>query len=74
MAPRIGSVSTDGAAVIGFVEPALNSGAPFTSRPQEALLALALHPLVDSVTVARDLLQGYMTAIPEVADVLGSKH
>ena len=45
-----------------------------TGSQQEALLALALHPLVDSVTVARDLLQGYMTAIPEVADVLGSKH
>ncbi len=35
----------------------------------EAFLALALHPLVDSVTVARDLLDGYISAIPEVAAV-----
>ena len=36
-----------------------------------ALEAFALHPLVDSVSVARDLLNGYVDAIPEVAAVLG---
>jgi 6-phospho-beta-glucosidase len=35
----------------------------------EALRAFALHPLVDSVTVARRLLDGYTTRIPEVAAV-----
>jgi 6-phospho-beta-glucosidase len=38
----------------------------------EALLALALHPLVDSVSVARELLDGYIAAIPEVAAVFAS--
>jgi 6-phospho-beta-glucosidase len=38
----------------------------------EALLALALHPLVDSITVARQLLAGYLERIPEVADALRS--
>ena len=36
----------------------------------EALLAFALHPLVDSVSVARQLLDGYLERIPEVAAVL----
>jgi 6-phospho-beta-glucosidase len=44
--------------------------AAVTGSRQEALLALALHPLVDSVSVARDLLQGYVDRIPEVAAVL----
>ncbi|GAA0323279.1 6-phospho-beta-glucosidase [Kineococcus aurantiacus] len=35
----------------------------------EALRAFALHPLVDSVEVARELLDGYVAAIPEVAAV-----
>ncbi|NAZ82906.1 6-phospho-beta-glucosidase [Kineococcus sp. R8] len=35
----------------------------------EALRAFALHPLVDSVAVARDLLAGYRARIPEVAAV-----
>ena len=35
----------------------------------EALLAFALHPLVDSVTVARELLDRYIATIPEVAAV-----
>lgn len=37
--------------------------------PREALLGFALHPLVDSVQVAADLLAGYRAAIPEVAAV-----
>ena len=41
-----------------------------TGSPDAALKAFALHPLVDSVTVARDLLRGYVDAIPEVAQVL----
>ncbi|MGI4894602.1 MAG: 6-phospho-beta-glucosidase [Janthinobacterium lividum] len=35
----------------------------------EALRAFALHPLVNSVTVARELLDGYVAAIPQVAAV-----
>lgn len=44
--------------------------AAMTGSRNEALLALALHPLVDSVTVARQLLAGYIERIPEVAQVL----
>lgn len=32
--------------------------------------AFALHPLVDSVSIARDLVRGYVGAIPEVAAIL----
>jgi 6-phospho-beta-glucosidase len=39
--------------------------------PTEALKAFALHPLVDSVSVAQQLLAGYIDAIPEFAAVLG---
>lgn len=35
--------------------------------PTAALKAVALHPLVDSVTVARRLLDGYLRKIPELA-------
>ncbi|HEY8719531.1 hypothetical protein [Pengzhenrongella sp.] len=44
--------------------------AAFTGSRDEALKAFALHPLVDSVTVARELLAGYLEAIPEIALVL----
>lgn len=44
--------------------------AALTGSKDEALKAFALHPLVDSVTVARDLVRGYVDAIPEVAAVL----
>jgi Family 4 glycosyl hydrolase C-terminal domain len=44
--------------------------AAITGSRAEALLAFALHPLVDSVSVARDLLTGYIDGIPEVAKVL----
>lgn len=44
--------------------------AALTGSRDEALLAFALHPLVDSVTVARQLLDGYVERIPEVAAVL----
>ena len=37
-----------------------------------ALRAFALHPLVDSVTVAGQLLDGYIQAIPEVAAVFAA--
>ena len=40
-----------------------------TGNRDEALLAFALHPLVDSVTTAERLLDGYIAAIPEVAAV-----
>jgi 6-phospho-beta-glucosidase len=41
-----------------------------TGSRTAALKAFALHPLVDSVTVARQLLDGYTTHIPEIAAVL----
>jgi 6-phospho-beta-glucosidase len=44
-----------------------------TGSPDAALKAFALHPLVDSVSVARDLLRGYVDAIPEVAAVLSPR-
>lgn len=44
--------------------------AAMTGSKDEALKAFALHPLVDSVTVARDLVRGYIDRIPEVAAVL----
>ncbi len=44
--------------------------AALTGSKQEAMLAFALHPLVDSVTVAKDLVTGYIDKIPEVAAVL----
>jgi 6-phospho-beta-glucosidase len=37
------------------------------ASPAAALKALALHPLVDSVNVARRLLDGYLRKIPELA-------
>ncbi|WP_144762715.1 6-phospho-beta-glucosidase [Curtobacterium sp. 9128] len=44
--------------------------AAMTGSKDEALKAFALHPLVDSVSVARDLVRGYVDRIPEVAAVL----
>ena len=38
-----------------------------TGSERAALAAFALHPLVDSVTTARALLEGYRRAHPEVA-------
>ena len=37
----------------------------------EALKAFSLHPLVDSVTIGKQLLAGYIDRIPEVAAILG---
>ena len=44
--------------------------AALTGSEDEALKAFALHPLVDSVSVARQLLEGYRDQIPGVAAVL----
>ena len=41
-----------------------------TGSASEALKAFALHPLVDSVTVARELLAGYLAANPDLARTL----
>lgn len=41
-----------------------------TGSVSEALKAFALHPLVDSVTVARELLAGYVAANPDLARTL----
>ncbi len=46
--------------------------AAITGSRTAALRAFSLHPLVDSVQVGRELLDGYVAAIPEVARVLGS--
>ncbi|WP_432489294.1 6-phospho-beta-glucosidase [Kineococcus sp. SYSU DK018] len=46
--------------------------AALTGDKNEALQAFALHPLVDSVTVGRQLLEGYIERIPEIAGVLKS--
>jgi 6-phospho-beta-glucosidase len=48
----------------------LAARAAVTGSRQTFLAALAQHPLVDSVTVAGDLLAGYLARIPEVAAVL----
>jgi 6-phospho-beta-glucosidase len=45
--------------------------AAVTGSRQMAITAFALHPLVDSVSVARELVEGYIENIPEVAAVLG---
>jgi len=44
--------------------------AALTGSSELAVTAFALHPLVDSVTVARRLLDGYRARIPELAAVL----
>jgi 6-phospho-beta-glucosidase len=43
--------------------------AALTGDRGEAVQAFALHPLVDSVEVARRLLAGYIAAVPEIAAV-----
>jgi 6-phospho-beta-glucosidase len=47
--------------------------AALTGSPDTALRAFALHPLVDSVSTARELLRGYLAAIPELATVLAPR-
>lgn len=44
--------------------------AALTGSRAEALQAFALHPLVDSIAVAKDLLAGYLARIPDLAAVL----
>jgi 6-phospho-beta-glucosidase len=44
--------------------------AAMTGSRAEAVKAFALHPLVDSVGVARQLVEGYVDRVPEVASVL----
>ncbi|MBO0813027.1 MAG: 6-phospho-beta-glucosidase [Microlunatus sp.] len=51
------------------VERKIISAARSGSR-QEAITAFALHPLVDSTSVARRLVDGYIAATPEVAAAL----
>jgi 6-phospho-beta-glucosidase len=47
----------------------LTIAAAVTGSPDLAEQAFARHPLVDSVTVARDLLRAYRDRIPEVDEV-----
>jgi 6-phospho-beta-glucosidase len=42
-----------------------------TGSVDAAVRAFALHPLVDSVSVARDLVRGYMDAHPQIARLFG---
>ncbi len=49
----------------------LTISAAVTGSRTDALKAFSLHPLVDSVSVGRQLLAGYLDRIPEVAAVLG---
>jgi 6-phospho-beta-glucosidase len=44
-----------------------------TGSMAEALKAFALHPLVDSVSVARELLAGYVAANPDLAKALAKR-
>ncbi|GII80557.1 6-phospho-beta-glucosidase [Sphaerisporangium rufum] len=44
--------------------------AAVTGSPAAAVRAFAAHPLVDSVTVARDLLAGYQSRIPDLATAI----
>ncbi len=45
--------------------------AAMTGDPQLAIKAFALHPLVDSVSVARELFAGYRAGLPDLASVFG---
>ncbi|AQA11673.1 6-phospho-beta-glucosidase [Streptomyces malaysiensis subsp. malaysiensis] len=49
----------------------LTISAATTGSRADAVKAFSLHPLVDSVTVGRKLLDGYIDRIPEVAAVFG---
>ncbi|MGY6024726.1 family 4 glycosyl hydrolase [Streptomyces spinosirectus] len=46
-------------------------GAATTGSRADAGKAFSLHPLVDSLSVGRKLLDGYAARIPEVAAVFG---
>ena len=52
------------------VERAHHRGGAEPVGARGATQAFALHPLVDSVTTARTLLQGYRARIPEVDALL----
>ena len=54
---------------IKAVEQLIISAVTNHSR-QEAVTAFALHPLVDSLSTARKLVDGYVAQIPEVAEAL----
>lgn len=41
-----------------------------TGSRHDALMAFALHPLVASLSIARELMDGYLAANPDLADVL----
>jgi 6-phospho-beta-glucosidase len=46
-------------------------GAAMSGSEVLAIRALALHPLVPSVTVAREIFDGYRAQIPALAEVFG---
>jgi 6-phospho-beta-glucosidase len=69
--PRPLSPTPPGGAELGLMQQVkaaerLTIGAALTRDPGLALKALALHPLVDSVAVARDLLAAYRRAQPDL--------
>jgi 6-phospho-beta-glucosidase len=47
--------------------------AALTGSSTDALKAFALHPLVDSVSVARELLSRYVDSNPDIARVLAKR-
>ncbi|MCQ8194512.1 6-phospho-beta-glucosidase [Streptomyces rugosispiralis] len=51
----------------------LTISAAVTGSRADAAKAFSLHPLVDSVSVGRKLLDGYVDRIPEVAEVFGGR-
>ncbi|WP_413809738.1 6-phospho-beta-glucosidase [Streptomyces sp. OE57] len=51
----------------------LTISAAVTGSRTDAVKAFSLHPLVDSVTVGRKLLDGYIDRIPEVAEVFSGR-
>jgi hypothetical protein len=42
-----------------------------TGSRADAHLAFAMHPLVRSLDVSAQLVEGYVSSIPEIAEVLG---
>jgi len=70
-------VAANGAHPLGLMQQVkpverLTIEAAMTGSRAAALQAFALHPLVCSLPIARQLLDGYIDRIPEVAAVFGT--
>jgi 6-phospho-beta-glucosidase len=68
----VGALDPHQAALVGAVKAVETQTilAALTGSRRAALRAFAWHPLVDSVAVARRLLDGYLAAAPGLADIL----